>query len=179
MEEYLKKYGMHSILISIALIIFALLLIFKPIVTLSVLMIGFGCIIAINGLVHTISYFQSPVEFRPFSFELVYGILGIIAGFVIVLNPEFVIGILPFIIGLWILVESIIHFQLSINMRNIPNSNWVLMLILSILTTAFGIYIMFHPAVSATILTALCGAFLLISEIISVFESIYLMIRLK
>lgn len=179
MEGYLKKYGMHSIVISILLIILSLLLVFKPIFTVNILIIFFGCIIAINGLIHTISYFQSPKEFRPFSFELVYGLIGIFAGFAFVLNPEFVQNFLPIVIGLWILIESLIHFQLSINMKEIPNSNWGIMLGLSILTAIFGIYIIIHPAISAALLTTFCGIFLLISELIHLFEEIYLMMQLK
>lgn len=179
MEDYLKKYGLHSILVSALLIILSLLLVFKPVATINILIIFFGAIVVINGLIHAVSYFQSPKEFKPFSFELVYGILGILAGFAFILKPEWVTSFLPVVIGIWILIESIIRFQLSINMREIPNSNWGIMLALSILTAICGIYIIIHPAITAALITTLCGIFLLVSELINIYEAIYIMIKLR
>lgn len=179
MEEYLKKYGTHSLVISLCLIVLSIFLIFKPVVAMNILMIIFGLIISIDGLVHFISYFTSPKEFRAFSFELAQGVFEIITGIVFITHPNWLISILPFVVGIWIILESIIKFQLSINMKDIPESNWVIMLILSIITIALGILIIANPIETAAITVSLCGACLLISESLNVIECIYIMMKLK
>lgn len=179
MEDYLKKYGTHSLAISILLILLSVFLIFTPIASLNVIFVLIGCVIAINGLVHVVSYFSGPSEFRLFSFELIQGIAGIVIGFLFVLHPEWLSSFLPFVIGIWILIESIIRFQISINMKGIENSKWGLMLVLSVLTAILGIFIMIYPTATTAILISLCGLILLTTEVINVIEEIFIMIRMK
>lgn len=179
METYLKKYGTHSLVISLALIVLSVFLIFKPVDSINVLMIIFGVIVSIDGLIHFISYFASPKELRPFSFELAQGILEVVAGFVFITHPGWLIAILPFIIGIWIILESIIKFQLSINMKDMPESNWIIMLILSIITIALGALIIANPTQTAAVAVSLCGVGLLISESLNAIECVYIMMKLK
>lgn len=179
MENYLKKYGQHALLTSILLIILSFFLIYKPIQSVNIIMILLGCIVVINGLIHAISYFSCPTELRAFNFELVQGILGIVVGFIFVLRPEWLLAILPIAIGIWIIVESIIRFQLALNMRTIENKKWILMVIFSIVTAVFGLFIIIYPIISAAVLTSLCGYVLLISEVINIIECVYIMMKLK
>lgn len=179
MEKYLKKYGTNSLIISLLLIILAVFLIFKPVSSINILMIILGAIIALDGLIHFISYFTSPLEFRAFNFELAQGILEMVAGFIFITHPSWLISILPFIIGAWIIFESIIKIQLAINMRETPESNWVIMLILSIITIVLGLYIILNPLASAAVAVSLCGVGLLISESLNAIECVYIMMRLK
>ncbi len=179
MENYLKKYGTHSLIISVLLVILSIFLIFKPFESLNIVFILIGCVLAINGLVHAISYFSGPKEIQLFSFELIQGVAGIILGFLFILHPEWLSSFLPFVIGAWIIVESIIRFQISVNMRGIPNSRWMIMMILAILTVILGMFIMIYPAASSAILVTLCGIMLLVTEIIHIVEEVYLMIRMK
>lgn len=179
MEDYLKKYGTHSLAISILLVLLSIFLIFTPITSLNVIFVLLGCVIAINGLVHVVSYFSGPSEFHLFSFELIQGIAGIVVGFLFVLHPEWLSTFLPFVVGIWILVESIIRFQISLNMKGIANSRWGVMLILSILTAILGIFIMVYPTATTAILISLCGLILLITEVINIIEEVFIMIRMK
>lgn len=142
-------------------------------------MILFGAILIVNGLMHTISYFSIKNEVRIFSFELVQGIISIIVGFVFVLNTQLVAAFLPFIVGAWVIIESIVKIQLAFNVRDVKNSYWVLMLILSLITATFGVVILLNPFASAIAITSLCGIMLFISELINLFEAAYLLFKLR
>lgn len=179
MIDYMKRYAKGSIVLSICLIVLSLFLIFKPDISLSVLFICFGCFLLIIGIMHTISYFSSPKEFKAFSFELVEGIIYIILGLVLIFNPNIIKAFLPIIIGCWMIINSIVRFQLAFNLKSSDNPSWGLILILSFVTLILGIVMIINPFASMAILTTICGIMLLASELINVFESISMMKFLK
>ena len=52
MEKYIRKLGRNSIIFSMLLIVFGLFMFTKPLDTMNVLMILFGILLVLNGLVH-------------------------------------------------------------------------------------------------------------------------------
>ena len=177
MEGYIKKLGTNSMIISALLIIFSIFLIFNPIETINFLIIAFGIILVVNGLMHIVSYFSIKNDFRAFSFELVQGIISIILGFVFIVKTEEASMFLPFILGAWIIIESIMKFQFAFNLRDVPKSNWVLMLIFSIIPAALGVVIILNPFTVTVAITVTCGLILLLTEIINLFESGYILMK--
>ncbi len=178
MEIFVKRYSKNSIVISLMLIILSLFLIIKPDDSLIFVVKLFGCILMINGIIHFITYFISSRKLDSFSFDLIQGVVSFIAGIVLFVNPVLVNSILPFIIGAWIIIESIIKFQISFNIRTITE-NWKTTLILSIILFAIGILIIFNPFKAAVSVARLCGIVLLISEIISFINSIIFISKLS
>ena len=178
-NSFIRKYSANTLIVSVLLLFLSLFLIVKPIESLNFIMILLGCITVLDGIIHIISYFSTSSDLRVFSFELVQGILGTILGFVFIFNPQIIVSFLPFIIGAWIIVEGIIRFQFSFNMKGNTNGNWLIPLCLSILTVAFGFIIIFNPFGTAIAITSLAGIFLCVSEILNIVESVYIMIKFK
>ena len=177
MEKYVRKLGRNSIILSIVLLVFGLFMFTKPLSTVNVLMIVFGVILVIDGLVHLISYFAIKDEYRFFSSELVQAIIYIILGFVLMINYYNISYLLPIILGIWIIVDSIFRLQISLNIRDIYDSHWGILLAMSILTGLFGMVILFNPVESLAMLTRVCGAILMIVELISLFEDLSIISR--
>lgn len=161
------------------LIVLSIFLISRPTQSLNFLVITFGVILVINGLIHIISYFSTKDDFMIFNFELIQGIISIITGLLFIFQPRIISTFLPFFVGVWIIIESVIKFQVALNLRGIEGTNWIMMLVLSILTAIIGIIIILNPFASAIALTTVCGILLLISEAINLCESIYLIAKLK
>lgn len=175
MDIYIKKYSKNSLAISILLIILSLFLIFNPIKSLELIVRLIGIIVAINGVIHTISYFTNSSEFKAYSLELIEGIICITLGILFIINPSIVNNFLNFIIGTWIILESIIKLQIAFNIRNIVNSNWGKLLIISVITFIIGIVILFNPFSGIATITTICGVTLLISEILNIIEAVYML----
>ena len=172
MEVFVKRYSKNSIAISLLLIILSLFLIIKPDESLIFVVKLFGCVLILNGIVHFITYFATSRKLDSFSFELVQGVVSLIAGIVLFVNPVLVNSILPFIIGAWIIIESIIKFQIAFNINSLT-SKWAVALVLSIVLFIAGLLIIFNPFGTAVTIARLCGIFLLISEVISLIDSIF------
>ena len=177
MEKYIRKLGRNSIILSIVLLVFGLFMFTKPVSTVNVLMIVFGVILVLDGLVHLVSYFAIKDEYRFFSSELVQAIIYIILGFVLMINYYNISYLLPIVLGIWIIVDSIFRLQISLNIRDIYDSHWGILLAMSILTGLFGMIILFNPVESLAMLTRVCGAILMIVELISLFEDFSIISR--
>lgn len=177
MENYIRKLGRNSIILSIILLVFGLLMYTNPISTVNVMMIIFGVILVLDGLVHLVSYFAIKDEYRFFSSELVQAIIYIILGFVLMINYYNVSYLLPIVLGIWIVVESLFKLQIALNIRDIYDSHWGLLLGMSIITALLGVVILFNPVQSLALLTRICGVVLMIVEVISIFEGFSIISR--
>lgn len=177
MENYIRKLGRNSIILSIILLVFGLFMYTNPISTINVMMIVFGVILVLDGLVHLVSYFAIKDEYRFFSSELVQAIIYIILGFVLMLNYYNISYLLPIVLGIWIVVESLFKLQIALNIRDIYDSHWGLLLGMSIITAFLGAVILFNPVQSLALLTRICGVVLMIAEVISIFEGFSIISR--
>lgn len=179
MDEYLRKYGSRALLISLALIIFSIVLIFNPIKFLNTLMIIFGIIVVVDGLIHLMGYLKNKDNVKEFNFELALGVIEIIAGIAFILNPSWLISILPIIIGIWIIIESLTKLKLSFEIKANQDKHWITLLVFSLITILLGIYIIFHPITTSAIIITISGIILLISECINALECVYIMVKIK
>lgn len=168
MQDFIIKYSRNSILISIALIILSLFLIFSPSISLKVIVIAIGVIIAASGILHTVSYFSTPQELKMFSYELTMGIVSLIVGIIFIFNPDIVNTFLSFIVGAWIILKSITSIQLALNMKS-STDKWFVMLLVALFTLILGVVMLFNPF-TADILVCACGVVLLISELANIME---------
>lgn len=179
MKNYIRKLGIASICISILLIIISLFMINKPMETVAVVIVLLGYILVIDGLIHLVSYFNIKDEYRYFSFELAESIIYVILGFLIVKYADTVETILPTVIGIWIVIQGINEIQIAFNIRGIHGVEWGLVLLLSLVSVALGVGIIFKPNVSFDIIIRLAGAVLLYSQIINLYDNIYFIIQVK
>ena len=177
MESYIRKLGRNSIIISIILCIFGLFMFTKPVTIINMLMIIFGALLVIEGLVHLISYFSIKDEYRFFSSELAQAIIYIVLGFVLMCNYDSISTLLPIILGIWIIVESIFKLQVSLNIRDIYDSHWGVLLGMSIITGLLGVIILFNPFESLELFVRISGAMLMIVELIYIFEDFSIISR--
>ena len=178
MEDLFKKYTIRSIIISILLILLAIVLICNPSQLLNTIMTILGIMVVVDGIWHIISYFNEPVEFKAFSFELLEGIAEVVLGFIFISNPAKVFELIYLLIGIWIIFESIIKLQMSFNLKDFVE-NWKIMIIVSIFSILLGIFIIAHPFVAANILYTICGIVLLVTEILNLIEAIYINIKIR
>lgn len=174
MGDFIKKYSKNSILLSLLLIVLSLFLIFSPSISFKVIVIVLGIALAINGVFHTVSYFSTPQDLKAFSFELAMGVISLLLGILFIFNPSVVETFISFVVGAWIVLNSITSIQLAFNMKS-ATDKWVITLLLAIFTFILGIILFFNPF-ATSIIVAACGIMLLVSEIANIVE-VYTMLR--
>lgn len=177
--DYLKKYEKEAIITSIALIIVAIFLIAMPQIVLSTVVTIFGVIFIVEGVANIISYILEDSKIRAFSNELIMGILLAILGVIILFNKAVFISIIPIMTGIWIIIKSIMKFQLAINLQSALAEKWGWILASSIIMFILGVIIVANPFTAVFTMTRFIGIMLLITEIWDLIESIYVLVKVK
>ena len=92
-------------------------------------------------------------------------------------NYDKVSTLLPVILGIWIIVESIFKLQISLNIRDIYDSHWGILMWMSIVTGLLGMIILFNPFESLTLFVRIAGAIVILVELITIFEDFSIIAR--
>lgn len=170
MSNIISKFSKSSIISSIVLCAFAILLIVQSeatIVTMSYIL-G-GVLVAIGAL--AILKFVKNVNEMESSLDVVYGLSCVILGVLIITNPKAIASVIPFIIGIVIVVNSAIKLQYSLELRREENELWVSTFILAIIMTICGIVLIFNPFEGAVFLTRIVGVFILIYAVLDLIST--------
>lgn len=178
-KDYIKKYEGCSIIVSILMICLSLFLMFKPLESLEVFTVIFAIIILLSGLGYLISYFTISKESRLFSIDLLLGPVTIISGIMLLVYKKDVINVFPIILGIWIIISNLFKLQLSINLSLFLDNAYLGLVLITILMIVFGLLLIINPFASFMTITVTAGTLLLITEVINLIESIYVIIKLN
>ena len=178
-KEYIKKYEGCSIIVSVLMIFLSLFLMLKPLESLEVFTVIFSIIILLSGLGYLVSYFTISKESRLFSVDLLMGLVTIISGVMLLVYRKDVINVFPVILGIWIIISNLFKLQLSINLNLFLDNGYLGLILITILMIIFGLILIINPFASFMTITVTAGILLLITEVINLIESIYVIIRLN
>jgi len=179
MKEYIKKYEKNALIGSILMLILAIILIIKPMEFMEITIAIFGGILILDGIIHIISYFKMDKDMRIMSLELLEGIMETLGGILVLVSIKSLIAVFPILLGIWVVIRNIMGLQISMNLRDIPQSGWIGLFILSILSIILGIIIIFNPFSTIITISSLVGILLAITEIVNIVESSYTLLKLK
>lgn len=169
MKKNFNKFFTTSIITSVVFIALGMFLFFKPETTIATISYTLGIIILLLGAFSFAKYFQRDKEVG-IDFSLIYGILSIIFGIIIILNPNALATIIPFVLGFWVIVNSIIKIQYSLDLKKYENNAWIPTLIIGLLTLVWGLILVFNPFAGALVITKVIGLFLIIYSILDIVE---------
>ena len=178
MEKNIKKLTRNSMIISVLLIILAFCMIFKPVASINVLMLIFGWVLVIDGIVHFITYLDIGEGDRIYSFELAQAVMDIVFGFFIVMQRDRAIDLLSFILGIWILFDGIAKLQIAFNIRGFEGSKWGVMASMALISMFFGIMLLLNT-MPLQALVRVAGCMLALTEMFSIFDDVYILGNLR
>lgn len=165
MEDKKKK---QSLIPSIMFLTLACLLIFQADKTIAAVSYFIGAILLLLGLVGMISFFRKTEDVV----FLAYGLVATVAGILLILNPKFIATIIPFVIGIGIIVSSAIKLQEVLDLKKIGLRNWQPSVIIALFEMICGVLIVFNPFGTAVTLLKLAGILLLIFGILDLLNNI-------
>lgn len=160
-----------SIINSIVLLVFGLLLILQSEVTIVTISYVIGGILVALGAIAAIRYFKNAADLDKTGIDMVYGVVCIIMGILVIKNPKAIASIIPFIIGIIIVINSAMKLQYSLELRKNESDLWLSTLILSIVMTICGVTLIFNPFKGAEFITKMVGIFILIYAILDLIST--------
>lgn len=170
LKKNFNKIFLTSIITSILFIAFGIFLLIKPDTTLKIISYTIGIIMLLLGA-FSFSKYISEKE-KSINFNLIYAVICIVMGLVLILNPTALATIIPFILGFWIIINSVIKMQYALELRNNENSAWVLTLVISLLILIWGLVFVFNPFAGAMAITQMIGIFIIIYSVLDLVDSV-------
>lgn len=155
-----------SIINSIFLVVFGLLLILQSEATIVTISYIIGGILVGLGAIAVLRFFKNSNDIIGAKLDIVYGVVCIIMGILVIRSPQAIASIIPFIIGIIIVINSATKLQYGLELRKEESELWLSTLILSIVMTICGVVLIFNPFEGAKLITRIVGIFILIYAIL-------------
>ena len=171
MSNLVNKVFKSSIISSIILIAFGILLIVQSEATIVTISYIIGGILIALGVIAGIKFIKNIKERTKNDLDIVYGIVCIILGVLVIQNPEAIASIIPFVLGLIIIINSATKLQYSFELYKEKNKLWLSTLILSIIMVVCGIVLIFNPFKGAILITRIVGVFILIYAVLDLIST--------
>ena len=177
MEQILKKMGWASIATSLAFMIIGIIIAYNPNTILTIISYLIGAIFVFIGIVKIISYFKTKGAYDLYNYELVYGIIAVLIGVIVVFCCDMIETLFRVFIGIWIIYSGAMRLGLALKLQkiNASSKNWIIVLIISIVILACGIYIMVNPG---TIIKTM-GIIMIVYSIMDIIEEAIFMKNIK
>ncbi len=145
----------------------------------TVIGVAFGISLSVVGIYNIIKCIFNVHKSPFFVADIIYGILSIIAGVFIVINPLSLTGILSIGIGLWLIISASFKFALALQLKRFSEETWLFSMVLSVLVLIIGIIVMINPFSTALVLTTFVGIIICVYASIDFLQQILFRKRVK
>jgi uncharacterized membrane protein HdeD (DUF308 family) len=144
------------VLRGVVAILFGVIALVWPRLTLEVLVLLFGAYALLDGLFAIITAFTNRAGHDSWWVLLLEGLIGIGAGIIILLHPRFATLVLIYIISFWAVVTGVLEIFAAIRLRKEIQGEWLLVLS-GILSLVFGVLLLVFPAAGALTVAVIIG----------------------
>ena len=172
--------GKKSMLAAAGLyLVLGLVLLFIPGLTTALFCAAVGGLLLLYGVITIVSFFVHRGSSASFTFqaELILGILSAIVGGFFLTHSNFIISIIPAILGLYVVIDGLVNLKRGLDMRALGYAGWTATLVMSAVSLALGGLILWDPFDTGLLLWRIIGgAFLYLG--LSDLWSIYTLNRL-
>ena len=172
MDRLMKKYLKSSIVTSTILIILGILLVFQSETTIMMISYVIGGVLVAIGALALIRYVKngdSPILRNEL--DIVYGIVTIIFGIIIIKNYQAIASIIPAVIGIAIIINSASKLNYAFQLKTDENNMWKTTMIISIISTIFGVILLFNPFEAALGIMKVIGIFIVVYAILDLIST--------
>lgn len=123
-----------------------------------------GTAIIIVGLLGVLRYFKLDSQAAVGSTQLATGLITVVLGVLVILFRNSLVSLLPLAFGLILLAGGIFKLQRALGLRSLGAQKWFIELLISLLCIVLGVVVVFNPFRTATTLTRLVGAGLVVES---------------
>ena len=150
--------GILSILVGI-------LAITRPGVTLAAIVLLIGAYMFVDGVFAIMASLRGMRTGDRWGWMLVEGILGIVAGLIVLRTPATGAIVLLWLVAFWAITHGIAEIAAGIKLRKIIEGEWLLILA-GVLTLGLGLYVLMRPGVGLLLLATWVGVYALFTGIV-------------
>lgn len=173
MLKLLFKNWWMLLLKGILLILFGILAMINPGITLTVFVVWFAIFMMFDGVISLIGVFSNWKSEEDKWLLVAEGVLSLLLGYLIYRTPETFVSFIAFLISFWAIFSGIARIAMAIQLRKeIQGEGW---LILSgILSILFGIIVFAQPGIGIATLMIIIAIFAILIGILLIVLSLKL-----
>lgn len=175
----LKGIKWEAVFTEILVILLGIILLFNPAATTRTICYIIGMIIMAVGVVKLMSYFLMNFEKNWQRNGFVTGIILIIIGIFFMINVKIIMSIIPFIMGIFVILSGLRKLQTVFELRRIKSDKWLGMLIIAVINTALGILLLSNLIHAAKLMIRIVGACMIYSGVTDLVNVIYMSKRMS
>ncbi len=149
----------------VAAILFGLVALFFPGLTLALFILFFGIFAIVDGVINLIDMFRRIGERRTWWPQLVIGIVGIAAGLFVFAYPGITALILLYVIAFWAIFVGMLEIFASFA------TGQLLLFAVGLLSALFGFILLANPGRGALALVMVIGIFWIVRGIVLLVQS--------
>ena len=172
MKLNFNKILIGSIILNVLFLLFGVIIYLNSRITIELTGIILGIYLMIFG-VYAIYEFIIRDGNPLFRLNIFWGVLSIITGLFVIINPFEFVKILTFTLGIYLLIISIRKIIDAFKLKKYEYDGWALMLAIAIILLIFGIFIIINPMASMDLVEA-TGIFIILASILEICNSIQL-----
>ncbi len=151
----LKSIRNSLILTSLLYVLLGLVLLLKPGFSLGFACLLIGAVTLIYGVVRIVSYFRGgPTADK---FDLVLGILLVLLGLFLLIWIQFLVALIPLVLGIYILVDSVGSLKKSLDMKSLGFQRWWVSFLVAAVLAICGLVMIFNPFATVESLVMFVG----------------------
>ena len=152
-----KAAKLGYIVTSLVLCGMGVLLVVWPGLSARVLCRAAGILLLICGAIKLVGYFSRDLYRLAFQFDLAFGLLSAVMGFLLLLDAEGVIRTLHVIIGVIALADGLFKLQTALDARRFGLTRWWMIAVTALVSALFGLLLVADPFAGAAALMTMMG----------------------
>ena len=175
----LKKVFNISIISSLLLFLFGLVLAVNAEGFIKSITVAIGVVLLLIGVFPVIDYFRYRKEGLGASVGLISGIFSIVCGLMLLINEDLLMILIPVFIGVWMIINGINKLQVSFEIKDLGEKSWIITFIYSILIMVLGGYFIVNPISGATTVPSFIGILLCIYAVLDIIDCVIIKVKVK
>lgn len=165
----IKKWKWAYLLLTLAVMAFGICLMIWPDISAEILCYALGVILLVAGITRIVCYSQRGISVLWHRYELPLGLLDALVGIYFFSHPANVLLILPIVVGIIIIVDSVFHLQTALELRGIGTKRWWVIFAFAIVSILVAIGLIRNPFEGSMTLMIYLGISLVIDSIQSLY----------
>lgn len=142
---------------AVIMVILGLILVIWPDILGNILCYVLGGALILMGIFQVIGFIRGEHLGFYNKFSVLMGIVLILLGIWVCVNPHVVLSIIPVVVGIIILLHGLMDIQYTLDIKRTGNTKWWIALIAAIVTLVLGIMLIANPFVAYQLTMIIIG----------------------
>lgn len=156
-----------SILTSAVILVIGIFLFIQPDTVIRMISVVLGLLFLVPGITSMVDYFKEKNNS-----SLIVGIITILISLILIINTKFVASILPFILGIYFVVNGINRLMYAVELKKQGFTDFSISLVLALLIIFSGIIFIINPFEGALAITKIIGIFMIIYALLDIINTV-------